>query len=189
MIWKLLMGIIVEKLYRHLERNGLLVNDEQKGCRKGSRGTKDQLLVDKTVVKNCRRELTNLSMAWIDDMVPPFVDAEMPGDGCHVAHDPRGAKEAGYRLAKDMRPINHLLFMDDLELYGAIKDQLDSLIQVVRIFSEDIKMSFGLESALSWKLEKGRVDSSGIDLTEDQHIGEVEEGAYRYHGILQLDQT
>ena len=88
MIWKLLMGIIVEKLYRHLERNGLLVNDEQKGCRKGSRGTKDQLLVDKTVVKNCRRKLTNLSMAWIDDMVPPFVDAEMPGDGwCSHKYD------------------------------------------------------------------------------------------------------
>ena len=82
------MGIIVEKLYRHLERNGLLVNDEQKGCRKGSRGTKDQLLVDKTVVKNCRRKLTNLSMAWIDDMVPPFVDAEMPGDGwCSHKYD------------------------------------------------------------------------------------------------------
>ena len=88
-----------------------------------------------------------------------------------------------------MRPINHLLFMDDLKLYGAIKDQLDSLIQVVRIFSEDMKMSFGLESALPWKLEKGRVDSSGIDLSDDQLIGEVEEGAYRYHGILQLDQT
>lgn len=98
-------------------------------------------------------------------------------------------KDAGYRLAKDMRPINHLLFMDDLKLYGAIKDQLDSLIQVVRIFRGDIKMSFGLESALSWKLEKGKVDSSGIDLPDDQHIGEVEEGAYRYHGILQLDQT
>ena len=73
--------------------------------------------------------------------------------------------------------------MDDLKLYGAIKDQLDSLIQVVRIFSEDIKMSSGLESTLSWKLEKGRVDSSGIDLPDNQHIGEVEEGAYRYHGI------
>lgn len=82
------MGIIVEKLYRHLERNGLLVNDEQKGCTKGSRGTKDQLLVDKTVVKNCRRKVTNLSMAWIDDMVPPFVDAEMPGDGwCSHKYD------------------------------------------------------------------------------------------------------
>ena len=107
----------------------------------------------------------------------------------HVAPDPSAAKEAGYRLAKDMRPINHLLFMDDLKLYGAIKDQLDSLIQVVRIFSEDIKMSFGLESALSWKLEKGRVDKSGIDLPDDQRIEEVEEGVYRYLGSLQLDQT
>lgn len=87
------MGIIVEKLYRHLERNGLLVNDEQKGCRKGSRGTKDQLLVDKTVVKNCRRKLTNLSMAWIDykktfDMVPHSWVLKLPGDGwCSHKYD------------------------------------------------------------------------------------------------------
>ena len=59
---------------RDLERDRLLV-DEQKGCIKGMRGTKDQLPVDKTVLKNCQRRLTNLSMAWIDykktfDMVP-----------------------------------------------------------------------------------------------------------------------
>ena len=43
MMWKLLTGIMGENLYHHLERNGLLT-DEQKGCRKGSRGTRDQLL-------------------------------------------------------------------------------------------------------------------------------------------------
>ena len=64
-MWKLLTGIMGEKLYQHLESNGLLT-DEQKGCRKGSRGTKDQLLVDKVILKNCRRRLTNLSRAWID---------------------------------------------------------------------------------------------------------------------------
>ena len=37
---------------------------------------------------------------------------------------------AGYKLAKDMKPINHLLFMDDLKLYGTSKDQLDSLVLV-----------------------------------------------------------
>ena len=73
-MWKLLTGIIREKLYQHLERNGM-VADEQKGCRKRSRGVKDQLLVDKAILKNCRRRMTNLSMAWIDykkayDMVP-----------------------------------------------------------------------------------------------------------------------
>ena len=73
-MWKLLTGIMGEKLYQHLERNVLLA-DEQKGCRKGSRGAKAQLLVDKAILKNCQRRLTNLSMAWIDykkacDMVP-----------------------------------------------------------------------------------------------------------------------
>ena len=74
MMWKLLIGVMGEKLCHHLERNGLLT-DEQKGCRKGSRERKDELLVDKAILKNCRRRLTNLSMAWIDykkayDMVP-----------------------------------------------------------------------------------------------------------------------
>ena len=43
-----------------------LLPDEQKECRKGSRGTKDHLLIDKTILKDCRKRHTNLSMAWID---------------------------------------------------------------------------------------------------------------------------
>ena len=44
-------------------------------CRKRSRGTKDQLLIDKMMVKYCKRRLTPLAVAWIDyrkayDMVP-----------------------------------------------------------------------------------------------------------------------
>ena len=97
---------------------------------------------------------------------------------------------AGYRLAKDMTPINHLLFMDDLKFYGANKDQLDSLIQVVRIFSQDIKMSFGLEKCAVLEIRRGRqVDSSGIDLPDDQHTGKIGEEGYKYLGILQLDQN
>ena len=65
MLWKLLTGVMREKLYHHLERNGLPA-DEQNGCRMGSRGSKDQLLVDKAILKSCRRRFTNLSMAWID---------------------------------------------------------------------------------------------------------------------------
>lgn len=92
---------------------------------------------------------------------------------------------AGYRMARDMRPIIHLLIVDDLRLYGAN----DSLIQAVKI-SEDIKMSFGLEKCGVLEMRKGRKDdNSGIDFSDDQHIGEVEEEGYRYIGILQLDQT
>ena len=66
-MWKLLTGMIAER-----EK---LLPDEQKGCKRGSRGTKDQLLIDKTVLKDCKERHTNLSMAWIDykkayDFVP-----------------------------------------------------------------------------------------------------------------------
>ena len=87
---------------------------------------------------------------------------------------------AGYRLAKDMKPINHLLFIDDLKLYGAIKDKLDSLIQVVRVFSQDFKMSFGLDKCAILEMRRGRqIGSSGIELPEDQQIGEIEEEGYK----------
>ena len=64
-MWKLLTGIIAEERYDFLGREKILP-DEQKGCRKGSRGTKDQLLIDKTVLKDCKRRKTDLAMAWID---------------------------------------------------------------------------------------------------------------------------
>ena len=32
--------------------------------------------------------------------------------------------------------------MDDLKLYGTNKDQLHSLVQVVRVFSQDTRMSY-----------------------------------------------
>jgi len=61
-------------LYNYLEEAALLTW-EQKGCRKGSRGTKDQLLIGKMILKNCKTRLTSLAVAWIDyrkayDMVP-----------------------------------------------------------------------------------------------------------------------
>ena len=40
--------------------------DEQKGFRKRSRSTKDRLLVDKIVLRNCRRRSCGLGMAWAD---------------------------------------------------------------------------------------------------------------------------
>ena len=73
-MWKLLTGVIAEEMYNYLEREKILP-EEQKGCKRGSRGTKDQLLIDKTVLKDCKKRHTNLSMAWIDyrkayDLVP-----------------------------------------------------------------------------------------------------------------------
>ena len=66
--------MIAEEIYNYLERKKILP-EEQKGCKRGSRGTKDQLSIDKTVLKDYKKRHTNLSMAWIDyrkayDLVP-----------------------------------------------------------------------------------------------------------------------
>ena len=65
LMWKLMTGMLAEKMYSHLERENLLLS-EQKECLKGSDGTKDQLLIDKTVLRDCKRRHTNLAMAWIE---------------------------------------------------------------------------------------------------------------------------
>ena len=40
--WKLLTGIIADEIYGFLENEGILL-DDQKGCRRKSKGTGDQL--------------------------------------------------------------------------------------------------------------------------------------------------
>ena len=74
LMWKLLTGIFADKVYDHLMDNNLLPA-EQKGCRRRSRGTKDQLLIDKAVMLQAKGKKRNLAMAWVDykkayDMVP-----------------------------------------------------------------------------------------------------------------------
>ena len=74
LMWKLLTGIFADKIYDHLKDNNLLP-EEQKGCRKKSRGTKDQLLIDKSVLREARIKKRCLAMGWIDyrkayDLVP-----------------------------------------------------------------------------------------------------------------------
>ena len=73
-MWKLFTGIIGVELYEHLDKQNLLP-EEQKGCRRNLRGTKDQLLIDKMITRNCKRRKIGVGMAWVDykkvyDMVP-----------------------------------------------------------------------------------------------------------------------
>ena len=60
--------------FAHLDQEKLLP-EEQKGCRKGSRGTNDLLYIDRAVIKEVKFRNKNLTMAWTDykkayDMVP-----------------------------------------------------------------------------------------------------------------------
>ena len=73
-MWKILTGIIAEKVYKSLEGREPLPA-EQTGCRRGSRGTNDLLLIDKKILGGVKARRKNIAMGWIDyskafDMVP-----------------------------------------------------------------------------------------------------------------------
>ena len=78
--------------------------------------------------------------------------------------------------------------MDDLKLYGNNSSQIDSLVQTVWSYSEDIGMKFGIHKCAVLELERGRlVRSEGIELSDGERMKEVDQVKYMYLGVLQLD--
>ena len=75
--------------------------------------------------------------------------------------------------------------MDDLKLFGKTDDQIDSLVQTVFTFSEDIVMEFGLKKHGVVILKKGKlVKFDGINLPNQEIMKAVDENGYTYLGIL-----
>ena len=67
--------------------------------------------------------------------------------------------------------------MDDFKLYSRSEKGLDSLVQTVRVFSEDIRMEFGTEKCTTLVMEKGKiVKSVGIELPDGKVIKSLQEG-------------
>ena len=58
---------MVDGIYGDLERSSLLQN-EQKGCRRGFRGAKDQLLISNIILSNCRKASRNLAIEFADSV-------------------------------------------------------------------------------------------------------------------------
>ena len=230
---------MADTIYEHLERKSLLP-EEQKGCRRNSRGTKDQLLIDKVILKNCRRRKTGLEMAWVDykkayDMVPHSwiiecmnmfgIAKNLTGvvqnsmkqwkteltagikkgifQGLSLSPFPFALAlvpltlvlrkvKAGYSLGNGLHSINHLLFVDDLKLYGKSENQVDTLVQSIRVVNEDIRMEFGIEKCAVLVMKRGKlVKSESIVVLGERLIRAMIDGdvdAYKYLGVLEGDE-
>ena len=79
--------------------------------------------------------------------------------------------------------------MDDLTLCSRNEKGLNSLVQTILVFSEDIGMEFGIEKCAMFVIEKGKiVKSGGIELADGKVIKALQEGeSYTYLGILEAD--
>ena len=95
-----------------------------------------------------------------------------------------------YQLGKEGESINHLLFMDDLKLYGNDERQIDSLINTVGVFSDDIRMEFGLKKCGVVVMKRGKVvKCDGVGLPDGRWMKSVEEDGYKYLGILEYNEA
>ena len=99
----------------------------------------------------------------------------------------------GYNINSKRMPtkkINHLLFMDDLKLYANNETQLKSLLNTVQQFSDDIKMSFGLDKCKKISIKKGKlVQTENIILPNDDAIQSLDNSTtYKYLGIFESNE-
>ena len=82
--------------------------------------------------------------------------------------------------------INQLLYTDDLKVCSKEED-LNTLVNTVRIFSQDIKMEFGFDKCAMIVVRRGNpVHSNGIEI-EGSIIPDIsdESQSYKYLGIPQ----
>ena len=89
--------------------------------------------------------------------------------------------KASYKVKNGGKKINHLLLMGDLELFAKNEERMSILVNTVRIFSEDIKMDFGLPRCrvLIMKREKV-VKSEGISMPNGNMMKNIEDSGYKY---------
>lgn len=94
----------------------------------------------------------------------------------------------GYEFGKNHTSINHLLFLEDLKLFAKSKKQLNTLINTVRIFSEDKRMEFDISKYGAVIMRKGKFSHSDeIYLPSGETIHEVDQEKRSHIKITYLE--
>ena len=64
-----------------------------------------------------------------------------------------GTVPKGDKFTNSQEKINHLMYMDDIKKFAKNEKELETLVQTIRIYSQDIGMEFGIEKWASNKTE------------------------------------
>ena len=75
--------------------------------------------------------------------------------------------------------------MDDLKLYASNNPQLENMLKIVKQFSDDIGMSFGLDKCNKMTIKRGKqVNGTDMQLPDGETIKELDNSeTYKYLGI------
>ena len=110
-----------------------------------------------------------------------FCDMQITANSCTMQANARYTLGGGEK-------INHLLFMDDLELYRKSDNEIKGLVSTVKVFSQDVGMEFGIKKCAVIIMNTGKVKSTDkIELPSSEKIREIEADGYKYLGILEFE--
>ena len=81
------------------------------------------------------------------------------------------------------------MYMDDIKLFAKNEKELETLILAVRIYSQDIRMEFGIEKCAKLVMKSGKLHmTDGMELPNHDKIRTLGENkTYKYFGILEAD--
>ena len=83
----------------------------------------------------------------------------------------------GYAEHITKKKVSHLLYMDDLKLIGKTEEKLQKQMQVIRNFSDDIHIEFGLDKCTKIVFKRGKlVHSQNLILDFNTEIQEFAQG-------------
>ncbi|XP_064074799.1 uncharacterized protein LOC135194103 [Vanessa tameamea] len=242
-LYKLITSCISNKINSHIESNNILA-EEQKGCRQGHRGCKEQLIIDSTILKQAHKHNRNLHVTYIDykkafDSVPhswlirvlqiykvnptiiTFLEDAMTKwkttlslsngtfkiitDEIHICNgifqgdslsplwfclalNPLSHllnQVNGYNLSNSTA-ITHLMYMDDIKLYGKSEKDMEDLLTITANFSKDIHMTFGLDKCKTLHIHNGNILTGDYNINNTINITAMDiNHTYKYLGIQQ----
>ena len=92
---------------------------------------------------------------------------------------------AGYKQSKSQKKINHFMYMNDIKLFIKSEKELETLLQTVRIYSQDVGMEFDIEKCTMLIMKRGkRHICVGVELPNQVIRMLREKGTYKYLRIL-----
>jgi len=95
---------------------------------------------------------------------------------------------AGYQM-RAAGQLNHLLYMDDLKLFAGSDALLEALLHTVHMFSEDVRLTFGLDKCAKLSVLRGKLNPTGdVTLPAGVKIRELSVGeTYKYLGVFEAE--
>ena len=76
------------------------------------------------------------------------------------------------------------MYIDDIKTFAKNEKEMCTLIQMIRIYSQDIRMEFGIEKCVMLMMKSRKKEKEELEMLNQKSISKKN---YKYFGILEVD--